>query len=151
MLQKVLNDTPPVSAGGAGWLWWLDIDTVLDPAQVCSAQSGPCADCATSALLRADVLEQNPPRREGLLRRGWDALQTLPLEQYGGHDIVLWGERELVEAGDIQGAGSGAHCTARMQHLAVSLLCPKAVFTAIQYVTLCRGSALLPPVHHSDT
>lgn len=35
MLQKVLNDTPPVSAGGVGWLWWLDIDTVLDPAQVC--------------------------------------------------------------------------------------------------------------------
>ena len=34
MLQKVLNDTPPVSAGGVSWLWWLDIDTVLDPAQV---------------------------------------------------------------------------------------------------------------------
>jgi hypothetical protein len=38
------------------------------------------------------------------LRYGCGALQTLPLEQYGGHDIVLWGERELVEAGDIQGA-----------------------------------------------
>jgi hypothetical protein len=31
-------------------------------------------------------------------------LQTLPLEQYQGHDIVLWGERKLVKAGDIQGA-----------------------------------------------
>ena len=56
MLQKVLNDTPPASAGGAGWLWWLDIDTVVDPAQVCySSRHGQSsaltsADCATSAL-----------------------------------------------------------------------------------------------------
>jgi hypothetical protein len=35
MLQKMLNDTPPVEAGGINWLWWLDIDTVVDPAQVC--------------------------------------------------------------------------------------------------------------------
>lgn len=28
----------------------------------------------------------------------------LPLEKYEGKDIVLWGERPLVEAGDIQGA-----------------------------------------------
>jgi hypothetical protein len=38
MLQKVLNDTPPVGAGGVSWLWWLDIDTVVDPAQVCTFQ-----------------------------------------------------------------------------------------------------------------
>lgn len=35
MLQKMLNDTPLAGAGGVGWLWWLDIDTVVDPAQVC--------------------------------------------------------------------------------------------------------------------
>ncbi len=31
-------------------------------------------------------------------------MQVLPLDKYEGHDIVLWGERSLVEAGDIQGA-----------------------------------------------
>lgn len=31
-------------------------------------------------------------------------MQALPLEKYEGHDIVLWGDRPLVEAGDIQGA-----------------------------------------------
>ena len=30
-------------------------------------------------------------------------VQRLPLEKYAGHDIVLWGERGRVEAGDIQG------------------------------------------------
>lgn len=34
MLQKTLNDMPPSSTGGIEWLWWLDIDTVIDPAQV---------------------------------------------------------------------------------------------------------------------
>jgi hypothetical protein len=35
MMQKLLNDTPAVSDGGVDWLWWLDIDTAVDPAQAC--------------------------------------------------------------------------------------------------------------------
>lgn len=34
MLQKLLNDTPADGISGIGWLWWIDIDTVVDPAQV---------------------------------------------------------------------------------------------------------------------
>ena len=107
MLQKVLNDTPPASAGGAGWLWWLDIDTVVDPAQVCysSPWSVICAEQCRLCHQRSASVSAQPPGCEGLITYG--ALQALPLEQYGGHDIVLWGERELVEAGDIQGARNG--------------------------------------------
>lgn len=112
MLQKVLNDTPPVSAGGVGWLWWLDIDTVVDPAQVCvcSAVRLLCDQhklCLHSALLRQMCPNKTPrdiPNVNDHRDCGHGALQTQPLEQYGGRDIVLWGERELVEAGDIQGA-----------------------------------------------
>jgi hypothetical protein len=39
MLQKLLNDTPPVAAGGVDWLWWLDIDIAIDPAQACCCPS----------------------------------------------------------------------------------------------------------------
>lgn len=35
MLQKLLNDTPPVAAGSVDWFWWLDIDIAIDPAQAC--------------------------------------------------------------------------------------------------------------------
>ena len=62
MLQKLLNDTPPVSSGGVDWLWWLDIDIAIDPAQasmlLSCAMHGwvqrirlrPCRACVLSKL-----------------------------------------------------------------------------------------------------
>ncbi len=35
-MQKLLNDTEAGVPEGVGWLWWLDIDTVIaDPLQAC--------------------------------------------------------------------------------------------------------------------
>jgi hypothetical protein len=53
MLQKLLNDTPPVSAGGVDWFWWLDIDTAIDPAQACrtTQEWQPCHACIALLIL----------------------------------------------------------------------------------------------------